>query len=209
MKKFIIGLVIGLIFTASVGYCYRMAKPRRITDFNDNNLVVLNDTLEELWNITNSRYEHYHGDMYVEDVDVAIEITLQDTYYRVDAWSTGSEGVNGASDGTTPDVANDQIIIVTGGEYLTQWTVSCYSAAKSEYEFEIFTNGGTTAYPETESYRTTSVADAVGLVSGVGICRFYTGDKVELWVKRKDGGSPPAKTITIRAATITIVKLGD
>ena len=106
-----------------------------------------------------------------------------------------------------PDVTNDHITITDAGMYLVTWNVSCYSAQKNEYEFEIFVNNGAAGFPNTESYRTTSVASAVAAISGSGICDFAAADTVELWVERKDGAGV-AKTITIRAANINVTQIG-
>ena len=147
------------------------------------------------------------GQIYVEGIDVGIGLAAQDTYYQVAAWSPGApDGVNGESNNSTPDVTNDHIVIDTAGKYYVSWHVSCYSGAKTEYEFEPFTNNGTTGFPQAESYRTTSVASAIGLVSGGGICDLSAGDTLELWVERKDGAAV-AKTITIRAATLTAIQV--
>ena len=147
------------------------------------------------------------GEIYVEGIDVGIELAAQDTYYQVIEWSPGGAGVDGESNGAVPDVTNDHITIAKAGKYLVHWTVSCYSAAKNEYEFEIFTNDGNTGYPNTETYRTTSVASAVGAISGTGICDFGVNDTVELWVERKDGVGV-SKTITILASNIVVTQIG-
>lgn len=55
MKKFLLGLIIGLVLV-NIVYGYRIAKPQRITAFDQNGLVALNETLERLWDITNGRY---------------------------------------------------------------------------------------------------------------------------------------------------------
>ena len=56
MKKFTMGFVLGLLLVGSVSYAYRIPKPQRITAFDENNLVILNETLENLWNVVNGRY---------------------------------------------------------------------------------------------------------------------------------------------------------
>ena len=147
------------------------------------------------------------AEIYVEGIDVGIALAAEDTYYQCIVWSPGGDGVNGEANGAVPDVSNDHITIAKDGKYLVTWNVSCYSAAKTEYEFEIFVNDGNTGYPNTETYRTTSVASAVGAVSGSGICAFSANDTVELWVERKDGAGVE-KTITVRAANITVTQIG-
>jgi len=56
MKKFILGVILGSLLTSGIVYGYRAPKPQRITDFDQNGLIILNETLEQLWNITNGRY---------------------------------------------------------------------------------------------------------------------------------------------------------
>ena len=55
MKKFIIGLIVGLMIS-SVAYGYRFGKPQRITDYDDRGLIILNEALEQLWDAVNGRY---------------------------------------------------------------------------------------------------------------------------------------------------------
>lgn len=56
MKKFICGLIIGLLLTTNL-YAFRASKPPRFTKLDDPvQLTQLNNTLEDLWNITNGRF---------------------------------------------------------------------------------------------------------------------------------------------------------
>lgn len=55
MRKIIFTIVL-VGFLAGVSYAYRISKPQRITAFDHNGLITLNETLEQLWNITNGRY---------------------------------------------------------------------------------------------------------------------------------------------------------
>ena len=56
MKRFVTGFLLGSILISGITYAYRIPKPQRITDFDQNGLVILNETLENLWNLTNGRY---------------------------------------------------------------------------------------------------------------------------------------------------------
>jgi len=56
MRKIIIGFILGSILIGGVSYAYRAPKPQRITGFDQNGLVILNETLEQLWDVTNGRY---------------------------------------------------------------------------------------------------------------------------------------------------------
>ena len=58
MRKLIASLIIigSICSVISIAYCYRISKPARITAFDDNNLVTVNQNFERLWDITNGRY---------------------------------------------------------------------------------------------------------------------------------------------------------
>lgn len=148
-----------------------------------------------------------YGEIYVEGIDVEVDVDAQDVYVQVLAWSPGGpDGINGEAYLTTPDVTEDHITILKDRRYFVRWHVSCYAAQKQEYEFEVFINDGNVGYPNTEAYRTTSVASAVAAMSGGGICTLLADDTVELWVERKDGGSAD-RSIIIRQATLTVMQL--
>src|SRR3989304_5078943 len=52
-----IAVILGLIFLLVSGVdAYRMPKPNKITKFNEGTLTQLNNALEQLWDITNGRY---------------------------------------------------------------------------------------------------------------------------------------------------------
>jgi len=55
MRKFIVGLILGSLLVNGISYAYRIPKPQRITGFDQNGLVILNETLEQLWDVTNGR----------------------------------------------------------------------------------------------------------------------------------------------------------
>jgi hypothetical protein len=61
MKKLVIGAILGCIIYYGAAYGYRVSKPQRITDYNEKGLVVLNEALERLWDITNGRYAPNSG----------------------------------------------------------------------------------------------------------------------------------------------------
>ena len=56
MKKFILGLILSSLIFGGISYAYRIPKPFRITDFDQKNLVILNETLENLWDLSNGRF---------------------------------------------------------------------------------------------------------------------------------------------------------
>jgi hypothetical protein len=56
--SFVLGLFLGLAISVNA---YRFEKPQRITAFDENNLVILNRVLEQLWDLTNGRYSPDSG----------------------------------------------------------------------------------------------------------------------------------------------------
>lgn len=56
MKKFVLGFILGSLLISGISYAYRAPKPQRITAFDENNLVVINEVLENLWNVSNGRF---------------------------------------------------------------------------------------------------------------------------------------------------------
>ncbi len=61
--RFIIGFIIGSFLITGVSYGYRIPKPQRITDFDQNGLVTLNEVLEQLWDLTNGRISLNSGSL--------------------------------------------------------------------------------------------------------------------------------------------------
>jgi hypothetical protein len=56
MRNVIAGIIIGILLVTGITYAYRIPKPQRITAFDHNGLVVINEALEQLWDLTNGRY---------------------------------------------------------------------------------------------------------------------------------------------------------
>jgi hypothetical protein len=56
MKRFICGIILGSLLVTGLSYGYRIPRPQRITDFDQNGLIILNENLEHLWDVTNGRY---------------------------------------------------------------------------------------------------------------------------------------------------------
>lgn len=58
-KKFIVGCIVGFILATTVSVsAVRIARPIRLTQpLDESQLSRLNDTLQDIWDITNGRYE--------------------------------------------------------------------------------------------------------------------------------------------------------
>ena len=55
MKKIIFGFILGSLLVTGISYGYRVSKPQRITAFDQNGLVIINENFEQLWDVTNGR----------------------------------------------------------------------------------------------------------------------------------------------------------
>ena len=57
IRKFIIGFLIGSLIFGGFAYALRTPRPTQLTiPFDDNKITELNNILENLWNITNGKY---------------------------------------------------------------------------------------------------------------------------------------------------------
>lgn len=140
------------LITTSV-YAYRMPKPRRITDFDERNLVILNDTLEELWNITNGRMTEIDDDLSVsgrvtveniwhayggfQDANATITIGTKEVWYHItngsnDLW-TGLEG-----DGLT--LSGDKMTFTNGGDYVGHVAIDISALTGKDYHIRLYNN---------------------------------------------------------------------
>ncbi len=143
-----------------------------------------------------------YGGMFAEDGSGTVVLGSQDTFVQVLVFDN-----DGESNLTTPENANDHIIISKTGRYLLQFSISFFSNTSNEYDFHIQKNNGATDFPQTSGHRTTSVAGATGNCSGQGIADLTAADTIELWVERLDGAAV-SKTITIPAVSLTVFMLG-
>ena len=99
MKKIIIFTITFLLFFTNMVYATRIGKPRRLTDFDINNLTVLNDTLEELWNITNGRYNEVDGYFKIGDGDLYLPFYQDDgDLYSEDGKAYFGGGMNAVAE---------------------------------------------------------------------------------------------------------------
>lgn len=92
MKEFLLGFLMGSVLVWALNsYAYRMPKPTKITEINETTLVYLNDVLEQLWNITNGRYnfsttttapngnlEGKYGDAIIRNNSGTLELWIND-----------------------------------------------------------------------------------------------------------------------------------
>ena len=63
MKKLIIGFILGSLIITGISYGYRIPRPQRITEFNQNGLIILNENLERLWDVVNGRISLNSGSL--------------------------------------------------------------------------------------------------------------------------------------------------
>jgi hypothetical protein len=55
MKKILLTILFIFLMT-NVAFALRITKPQRITDYDENGLVIINDVFEKFWHILNGRY---------------------------------------------------------------------------------------------------------------------------------------------------------
>ena len=56
MWRIFLGILIGFCVGADSVPALRLSKPPIIAEWNSNTFTILNNTLEDLWNLTNGRY---------------------------------------------------------------------------------------------------------------------------------------------------------
>jgi len=74
MRRLAIGILIGLCLAAPSAWALRIAKPAKIIEWNSNTFTILNDYLEDVWNVLNGRIDR------VESLDIG---TSNDNYLSV------------------------------------------------------------------------------------------------------------------------------
>ena len=55
MRRFLFGILLGLLLAAPPLWALRIARPPEFSTWNSNRFTQLNDTLLQFWNITNGR----------------------------------------------------------------------------------------------------------------------------------------------------------
>ena len=57
MRRFIIGFLLGSLLFGGIAHAYRASRPTPMRlPLDDNQITELNNSIENLWNITNGRY---------------------------------------------------------------------------------------------------------------------------------------------------------
>lgn len=55
-NKLIIVIITTILLFTGVSYALRISKPKTITKLDDSAITILNEALEQIWNVTNGRY---------------------------------------------------------------------------------------------------------------------------------------------------------
>ncbi|MCJ7557510.1 MAG: hypothetical protein MUP90_11455, partial [Gammaproteobacteria bacterium] len=76
------------------------------------------------------------GQIYTNDAAGSQTLTLASTWYKVTQWDNNGFGAN-----TTPDQANDKIVMDVTGLFIVSYQVSFSGSANSRYRFQVRWNG--------------------------------------------------------------------
>lgn len=144
------------------------------------------------------------GEIYVNN-NAATMSVVSGSWTQVTDFNT-----NGQSNQCTPDHTNDHITIDVTGIYLVTCSITTYRGVGTGawvVTFQIYTNNGTTPYPNLYN-------SCDNFPSGIfptrsfsisGIAAFTANDTVELWAT---ASSAPATSIAVTDATLSVVQIG-
>ena len=57
MRKLLVGILVGMALCSAPVFALRIARPAEFHEWNTNTFTQLNDTLLQLWNLSNGRYQ--------------------------------------------------------------------------------------------------------------------------------------------------------
>jgi len=137
-----------------------------------------------------------YGVMSVEGGAVA-ESTVDATPRQITAWVT-----NGASNGTTPDQANDHITIDTAGVYLVIACVSFSGSASKTFRIEIYLDTTGTNF---SCIRKLGSGGDVGSASVMGLVTCTASQEISVYQSSTDGGT----AMTVSDASLAVVRIGS
>lgn len=121
-----------------------------------------------------------YGEIYADNVSVALACTLQNTYYKCIAFA--SAGL--ASADVTVDTANKRLQVTRAGDYFVSFTHDHVGSVNDNYETTLFAGpaGSTVVKIAVHGHQRNSSATAVSSVSGSGFVTLAANDTLELWV---------------------------
>ena len=152
-----------------------------------------------LWHLMGG---HHFAEIFFQDTIFSVDVNNQDTLVQVFGFDQ-----DGHSFGAIPDHTNDNITIVNNGKYLVSVNLSASSSQVNAYDFIVLKNNGiSTECSNLEIHRTTSTANRITSSSTTGICDFKSGDTIEIWVERVDGGGA-SRTINIHHINLLIKQI--
>lgn len=127
------------------------------------------------------------GEIYVQDNTTETTIT---TSGKVNKVQIEIFDTNGESNNTTPDHTNNHITINKTGRYkvsVDNFSISSTGGDSDTLGFSLYTNNGTTEFPNVHTHRKFSGgAGDRGANPMGGICFFNGGDTVEVWGWNED-----------------------
>ena len=171
-----------------MAYATRTSKPLTITDWDERAMVIVNDNLEKLWDITNGRVDEINVDFFfkgsgtglpygcIEGTDETVVCTVQNTWYQVTFDTVGQSNL------TTVNITNGEITILKSGVYVINITACFHSANSQDWELIVRKNDGAVDVG-VHLFQTTAVADKVENTTGSCEFKLSANDRIELWVR--------------------------
>ncbi len=146
------------------------------------------------------RYLAY-GEIWVVDNSTPVEISSA-AHTQITAFDTDGESRN-----TTPENANDHIIVLIPGRYLVTVSAVVENAAGAGHtvHVEMKTNNGTVDYDNVHAHRTLGAGTDKGSLSLSGICNFSKNETVELWMTTTRGAG---SDVIISDCNLSITQVG-
>lgn len=143
---------------------------------------------------------HIYGNIYSKDGSVAIS-TIGTTPKKLAAFTA-----NGPYNGTTPDHTNDQITVLTAGDYYISFELTFATAAAGDaglYQYHLRVNGTENAALGLRKYQSgTTDTDSVGFH---GVATLAANDVLTVYVESDEAGL--TDDIIVEAASLTCMLL--
>jgi hypothetical protein len=171
------------------------------SDITSTELGYLDGVTSNIQTQLNAKTPKGYGGLSVNGNTTNTALAAQDTWYQYTYFDT-----NDPSSGMTPDHTNDHITIGTTGVYLVVGSASFSGSATTTFEAQIFINNGATGFPNAHFERKLGAGGDIGAAALDGIINLTSGDTVELWIQRTDGGGV-SKNFLGRDITISLVRL--
>jgi len=155
-----------------------------LQEFNASLLVVLGDLADDL----REDIPMIYGEIYVKDATTVHELSSA-AHTQITSFSA-TPGVNGLSNGVTPDITNNHLTVNVKGNYFIAVSMSAGNDATQSHTIHVDMkkNNGATDFDNVHSHRLlTGGSGDRGSISLSGIVAAAKGDTLELWATSDDG----------------------